>query len=74
MGRGMRVKNVKINGHRTSIRLEPSLWEAVEEICAREGMSLDGLCSRVAADRPGGNYTSNLRCWIVDYYRGSSAA
>jgi len=72
----MRVRNVRINGHRTSIRLEPTLWDAVEDICTTEGLSLDALCERVARERPGGNYTSNLRCWIVDYYRGmpSSAA
>ncbi|MCF4164033.1 ribbon-helix-helix domain-containing protein [Zavarzinia compransoris] len=70
----MRVKNIRINGHRTSVRLEPSLWDAVEDICRREGISLDDLCNRVAAERPGGNYTSNLRCWVVDYFRFASAA
>lgn len=70
----MRVRNVKINGHRTSIRLEQTLWDAVEDICVRETLALDELCSRIARERPGGNFTSNLRCWVVDYFRGALAA
>ncbi|WP_158596041.1 ribbon-helix-helix domain-containing protein [Oleomonas cavernae] len=66
---GMQVRNVRIQGRRTSIRLEPTLWEAVEEICHREQVDLAGLCERVSAGARGGNFTSALRCWVVDYYR-----
>jgi predicted DNA-binding ribbon-helix-helix protein len=69
----MQMRNVRIGGRRTSIRLEPTLWDAVEEICARERLGLGALCERIAAERPGGNFTSALRCWVVDYYRGSRA-
>ncbi|WP_165837754.1 ribbon-helix-helix domain-containing protein [Zavarzinia aquatilis] len=70
----MQIRNVKINGRRTSIRLEPTLWDAIEDICRREGLGLDDLCNRVAAERPASNFTSSLRCWVVDYYRGTLAA
>lgn len=73
-GQAMRVRNVKIKGHRTSIRLEPTLWDAIEDICEREGLGLDDLCNRVATERPGPNFTSALRCWVVDYFRGTLAA
>ncbi|MFA5121566.1 ribbon-helix-helix domain-containing protein [Zavarzinia sp.] len=68
------MRNVKIKGHRTSVRLEPTLWDAIEDICLREGVGLDDLCTRVATERPGNNFTSNLRCWVVDYFRGNPAA
>ncbi len=70
----MKVRNIRLDGRRTSIRLEVPLWEAVDEICAAEGLSLSGLCSKVAAARPGPNFTSALRVWIVDYYRVKAAA
>lgn len=71
---GMQVRNVRIQGRRTSIRLEPTLWEAVEEICDREQVDLAGLCRRFSAGAQGGSFTSALRCWVVDYYRRQRAA
>ena len=32
-------RNVTIGRRRTSLRLEPAMWDALEEICRREEMS-----------------------------------
>ncbi len=33
-------RNVTVAGHRTSMRLEPAMWDALGEICRREHASL----------------------------------
>ena len=33
-------RNVRVDGHRTSVRLEPDMWEALRDICSREGVSI----------------------------------
>ena len=42
------VRNVSVHGHRTSIRLEPQMWEALAEICRREYCTTEDVCSYVA--------------------------
>lgn len=43
----LRSQNVVVEGHRTSMRLEPSMWDALEEIAARENMTVNALCSEI---------------------------
>jgi len=41
-------RNVVMDGHkRTSIRLEPSMWKALEAIAQREGLTINGLCTMI---------------------------
>lgn len=55
---------------RTSMRLEPELWSALEEICHREDVTLAGLVKIIDAEKehPGGR-TSAVRVWVLEYYR-----
>ena len=41
----LEARTVKLFGHATLIRLEPSYWEALDEICRREDLTVDELCS-----------------------------
>lgn len=41
-------RNVVMDGHkRTSIRLEPSMWQALEAIARREGLTINALCTLI---------------------------
>ncbi len=40
MKQGLVIKNVTVGNLRTSLRFEPETWEALDEICAREGLNL----------------------------------
>lgn len=41
-------RNVVMDGHRrTSIRLEPSMWQALEAIAQREGLTINALCTLI---------------------------
>ena len=40
-------RNVVVAGHRTSVRLEPEVWDALADICRREEVLLNELCTRI---------------------------
>jgi predicted DNA-binding ribbon-helix-helix protein len=46
------IRNVKVHGHRTSVRLEPQMWDSMIEICRREICTPDDVCSYVAERKP----------------------
>lgn len=67
------TRNIRIHERRTSVRLEPQLWRALETIAELEKTDLNGLCSHVEATRgPDGGFTSALRVFIVEYFGGEA--
>ena len=67
------IRTVKVHGHRTSVRLEPNMWDSMIEISRREFCTPDDVCSYVAERKPPhGSLTSSLRVFILDYFRQSS--
>ncbi len=64
-------RNVRVDGHRTSVRLEPDMWDALREICGREGVSIGQICSEVNRGRDAAGFTSSLRVFILNYYRAA---
>ncbi len=66
-------KNVTINGRRTSLRLEQASWEAMDDICKCEGLTLHELCSLIETRRQGASRTSAVRAFIVTYFRTAVA-
>ncbi len=63
------TRNVVVNGHRTSIRLEPSLWDALQEIAAEENCSIHDICAEVGRRNDGIGFTSAVRSFILTYFR-----
>lgn len=63
-------RNVRINGRRTTVKLEHLLWESLHEICEDTGRNLDEICSEVAqSENARTNFTSELRLYVISYYR-----
>lgn len=62
-------RNVTIRGRRTSLRLEPAMWDALHEIARREGASVHEICSRVEYSRRESTLTAAIRVFILDYFR-----
>jgi predicted DNA-binding ribbon-helix-helix protein len=60
-------RNITVNGHRTSIRLEPEFWRGLADIARRENLSIDELCGEV--DRGAGKLsrTAAIRVFIASY-------
>jgi predicted DNA-binding ribbon-helix-helix protein len=62
----MRTKSLRIDGVATSIRIEEFFWSVLDEIGARDGMTVNQLITRLHlealdADHDMGNFTSFLR-------------
>ncbi len=62
-------RNVVAERGRTSMRLEPELWEALSEICEREGHDMSTLVRQVESAGHAGGRTSAIRVYILNYYR-----
>lgn len=65
-------RNVVAAAGRTSMRLEPELWDALGEICQREGRDMHDLIRSVDASRYAGGRTSAVRVFIVSYFRDAT--
>lgn len=68
------TRNVNVGGRRTSVRLEPDLWEALREIARRERCSLHEICTDIDRRRGGTRLTSAMRIYIVNYFRSAASA
>ncbi len=60
-------RNVAIDGHRTSLKLEQVFWEALGEISESEGLTVPELISLVDHRRYNESRTSAVRAFIVTY-------
>lgn len=66
--------NVWIAGHRTSVRLEPVMWQALQDIGQRENLTIHELATIVSERKHGdASLTASLRAFIVAYLRQTSS-
>jgi predicted DNA-binding ribbon-helix-helix protein len=66
--------SVRIDGHRTSISLEPMFWEMLTAAAAARSQSINALVAQIDAERiravtpPG--LAGAIRIWLVTHERG----
>jgi predicted DNA-binding ribbon-helix-helix protein len=65
MTAGITKRSVMIAGHRTSVSLEDPFWEALREIAAARGQSVQALIGAIDAGRDGQNLSSALRVFVL---------
>jgi predicted DNA-binding ribbon-helix-helix protein len=65
-------RNVTVSGHRTSVRLESAMWDALHELCRREGKTAHAICSMVNRERHQSSLTAALRDYIMSYFRAAA--
>ncbi len=56
--------SVRIAGHATSVSLEAAFWQALGEIAARRGVSVNALLAAIDAERSG-NLSSAIRLFVL---------
>jgi predicted DNA-binding ribbon-helix-helix protein len=62
-------RNINALRGRTSMRLEPEIWDALEEICARESLTMAEVIQQIErVGHPGGR-TSAVRVHVLAYFR-----
>lgn len=62
-------KNVTVDGRRTSVRMEPVLWDCLMDICRREERPVNDVVTLIDARRGDSALTAALRVFILAYYR-----
>lgn len=69
----LQSRNVTVDGHRTSLRLEQDLWEALEEVCGREDLNIHELCTLIEQRRSGSSRTAAVRAFVLGYFREAAS-
>ncbi len=64
------VRNIRIHGKRTSIKLEPVESAALDRICAKENLTIHQFCQRAHRNpaRTERSRTGRIRMAILDYF------
>ena len=62
-------RSVQIEGHKTSISLEPIFWDMLRDAAATQGIAINALVAkideeRIKSDTPPG-LASAIRVWLV---------
>jgi predicted DNA-binding ribbon-helix-helix protein len=65
-------RNVTVAGHRTSIRLEPAMWDALHQICEREHRSLNEVATEINRNREESTLTAAIRVYVLAYFRAAA--
>ncbi|MCB1783455.1 MAG: ribbon-helix-helix domain-containing protein [Alphaproteobacteria bacterium] len=66
-------KNITVLGRRTSIRLEPEMWQALSDIARREVCSIHDICSLVYMRKnEDTSLTAAIRVFLMLYFRAAS--
>lgn len=65
----VRKRSVMIAGHPTSVTLEEPFWDALKDLAAAEGLSVNALIERIDAGRTG-NLSSAVRVYVLNAVRG----
>lgn len=60
-------RNITVDGHRTSIRLEPEFWAGLADIAQSEDLTIDQLCTEVDHGAGGLSRTAAIRVFITSY-------
>jgi predicted DNA-binding ribbon-helix-helix protein len=68
----MVLRNVRVRGRRTSLRLEQPMWDALEEIAVRERRSINDICSTIDERRCDSGLTGAVRVYIMSYFRAAA--
>lgn len=65
----MKKRSLTIYGHRTSISLEEAFWEDLQKIAALQNMSIQKLVESIDELRKKDNLSSNIRVYVLKYYK-----
>src|SRR6266851_7665315 len=68
------IRNVVVGGHRTSVRLEPVMWDALHDIARRLRVTMHDLVTDIDRERTASSLTAAIRVYIVDFYRDAAAS
>ena len=65
-------RNVTVAGHRTSVRLEPAMWDALHHVCEREQKALNEVVTDIARAQVESSLTAAIRVYLMSYFRAAA--
>ena len=68
--RGLIMGNLVIAGRRTSCRLDAATWSALGDVARRQGVTVNELCTSIAAAKPRAlSVSAAIRSYLLCYFR-----
>jgi predicted DNA-binding ribbon-helix-helix protein len=67
-------RTVMVGARRTSVRLEPVMWEALVDISHRQQRAVSALVTEIDRERSSLSLTAAIRVYIVRFYRAAVPA
>ena len=65
-------RSIVIAGHKTSVSLEDAFWKGLKDIAIVLNITLSDLVASIDSGRAGGNLSSAIRLFVLDYYRAQT--
>ena len=66
-------RNITVDQKRTSVRLEPEMWNSLYDIANREGCSIHDICTLINLRKnPKTSLTAAIRVFLMLYFRAAS--
>ena len=62
-------RSFTIDGHRTSISLETSFWQALKDVAKEKQMPVAKLVQLIDRDRGESGLSSAVRVWLLRHYQ-----
>jgi predicted DNA-binding ribbon-helix-helix protein len=63
------IRNIHIGTQRTSMRLEPDFWRALEAIAAIERSTVNAIIQEIDQKRGRSGLSASVRVFAVNYFR-----
>jgi len=61
-------RSIVIDGHKTSVSIEDAFWKALKNIATGRDVTIAALVGAIDRERHGGNLSSAIRLFVLDYY------
>ena len=66
-------RNVTVAGRRTSVRMEPAMWQGFSDIATRERLSIHQIATAIERRKPAEtSLTAAMRVFIRAYYKAAA--
>ena len=62
-------QSIRLGGRTTTVTLENAFWLGLKEIAHRRRMKVSDLVREIGAKRQHSNFSSELRLFVLEFYR-----
>jgi predicted DNA-binding ribbon-helix-helix protein len=63
---GVAKRAISIDGHKTSVSMEPEFWDRLKDIARERQTTLTRLVAKIDGEREVGNLSSCLRVFVLE--------